>query len=334
MADLKTIMERITKLLNVAEDSATTPEAAANYRAKAEQLMRDYRVEQEDLIASDPFSVTPIVEWQDLCGDGAFVSQYCQIMYTIARHTGIRVTCKYQRVEVGQRWEYRVRAGMVGYESDIRYAQFLWSAARLVFSSKLEPEVDDTLGEREMIYRLRTAGWTRKAIAIKLYGATTGARCVKISKIYEEECAARGEAASLKGRGGNLKVYRKGYADAFWVELSDRLRAARDAADTIGGALVMHGRKERVDEAFYTEFPELRPSTEVAVPSDKPVKARKVSKADRERWFREQYSPSAIAGKTAGRAAAGEVEMDRVASAKRVERGSTTLKEFFGEIDN
>jgi hypothetical protein len=149
--------------------------------------------------------------------------------------------------------------------------------------------------------------------------------------MYKAECAARGETPALDGRGVQANLYRGHFASSFVDEFARRLRAARDAADSNGGALVLAGREERIREAFYTEFPRMRPKPQpadgaVAVRETAPATKRKGREpkpywdtAAGRREFERHYSPTAEAARRAGVGAAQDVELDRVAPAKRVD---------------
>jgi hypothetical protein len=47
--NLDRILRKVQGLIAVADDAATTPEAAESYRAKAEALMLEYRIEEWQL---------------------------------------------------------------------------------------------------------------------------------------------------------------------------------------------------------------------------------------------------------------------------------------------
>lgn len=328
-ADLSGLLKKLQALLDMADDPRTPEHEAASARSKAESIMKKYKIDQEALIAADPVSVEPI--WESVVvakASSPFYSKYLDLFYSITRHVGVRA----RYVWVGS----DLTAQVVGYEADVRYAEMLYASARLTFQEKLEPSIRPELSDAENCYRLRSAGIERNKIARMLWGLDTHAAHAKVGALYKEACLARGEDPALNGRTINAKTFRKSYAknfvDSFWMLLS----RARNAADSNGGALVLHGRQERVDEAFYARFPEMRPSQELAKPEPCELCAkkkdgkkcrdhteRKWTQADQARWERENYSASALAGKVAGQDAAEQVELDRVARAKRLGEDST-----------
>lgn len=133
----------------------------------------------------------------------------------------------------------------------------------------------------------------------------------------------------MVGRNVNAKTYRAAYADAFVERFRSRLWQARNAANSDGGTLVIHGRAERVEEAFFTHFPQYRPQPQPEVkeeekPAGKPKKGRQLKSwtaADEVRYQRMHNSPAAVRARAAGQAAADGVEVSRVAPTKRVEEG-------------
>lgn len=344
------MMAKVRALLDTAESlSESNPEASANYRAKAEDLMRKYRIEEENLIAADPTSVEPITFNIDLCESGnVFSGRYVDLFHAIAVHTGIRATYRYA---VSETTGKRVAMAMgAGYESDVRYAEYLFTNARLVFQERIEPKVKPELSDAENCYRLRSAGIERNRIANMLWGASMDSDGAhfhgKVGKLYKEACVARGEDPKLNGRQINAKTFREVYAREFVTSMYSRLREAQNAADSIGGALTLHGRSERVDEAFFTRFPEYRPSTEVAERKEcedckktkhesgkcKIHRPRKWTQADEARWQRLHNGATARAASKAGADAAREVELTRSARAKRLGEDTTrtTVREVTG----
>lgn len=328
MASLATIMERVQNLLNKAESTEFPAEASA-YRAKAEELMRSYRIAEEDLIASDPSALEPVMDFITVCGESEFQGSYSLLLIYAAEHAGVRVAQKWERTVAG--WE--VRAAVVGYESDIRLLQMIYGAARLAFQNRLEPAFDEKLSTEENIYRLRSAGWTRKKVSILVLGLDTHAGHARVGTIYKEQCRLRGEEPALDGKGITLKTFRGAYSMSFAARFSSRLREARDAADSIGGAIQLHGRQERVEEAFYGFFPERRPAAVPATQESRPaIKERKTTKKDRDDYRRKYLSAAAKAGSKSGRLAAEEVELDRPTPTSRLQESGFPSSAPTGEI--
>lgn len=336
-AKLDAMMSRVAKLLAVAEDSATTPEAAANYRAKAAQIRREYQIAEEDIIAQDAGAILPTSKRIELMEDNGsdFTRQYQSMWYAITDHCGIRSVIRW---EIGEAGKYALVATAVGYASDIRYAELLWVSARMMFGARLEPVMDRSIPEEEMVYRLRSAGIERNRISAMMWGKATHSGNAKVTRLYIRACEARGEDPAVAGRSVSAKDYRTVYAREFVNRLSRRLLAAQDAADSIGGGIQLHGRSERVDEAFYERFPSYRPqpkpeATEEAKPEEPCAKCAKaktgkcrdhreysLTKADHRRLDRMYYSETARRAAASGRDAADLVELSRTAPrASRIE---------------
>jgi hypothetical protein len=315
---------KIQALLANADDENLSEAARAAYHAKAQELMRLYQIAEEEALASDPTSVKPIVRKIILVDRHSALSGWYSIAFgAIAHHTGVRYAINYS-------WPYT--ATVVGYEGDVRYTEFLWTAALLMFSTRIDPTWSDDLTEAENIYRLRNAGIERRRIADRAWqnGNEPAARS-KVQRIYTRECARRGEEPRAAGLAHDTETYRYAYAQSFVDTLRTRLRDARDAVDSVHGALVLHGREDRVNEAFYELFPQHRPSDTPpapATPCPKCAKAasgvcrgHKWNKSDEARWQRYNNSVAARAGKASGREAAEGVHIDRVSRPNRVEEG-------------
>lgn len=308
--DLLNTMSKIQKLINKADNEGCTPEEATMFRAKAEELLRKYRLQEEDLIALNPGDYAPILHSFLMHSYGSKVGQgYRDLAYTIAFHTQCSAVTSWKGDGV---W-----MNFVGYESDVRVAEMMYASAVLVFQARIDPKLNPALSDQENCYVLRSAGMLRREVAQLVFGDNTPALRSKVQRLYVAACKERGEQPQVEG-GINAKDYRTAYADGFVNGLRRALWEARDAADSGAAAPVLHGRAERVQEAVYQYFPNLRPSDAPAVP-EKEVKFRGPTKKDMERSYRRHNSPAARAGQRAGRDAATEVEIDRAPRAKRIE---------------
>lgn len=314
-------MATVRALLDTADsfENDGNSDAAASYRTKAEQMMKKYRLEQEDIIASDPAAVKPIQVDLHLAGYGShYRSQYSAMWYWIAKHCEVLSWQEYAYTEGG----YILRAHVVGYEEDVRYAEMLFTSARLVFTERLEPKIDPNLTDQVNVYRLRSAGIERIRIAQMMWDNTDKVFLGRVGRLYKAECDNRGEEAMLSGRGVTGKAYREQYAEQFVTTLQTRLWQARQAAGE-GGGLVLHGRKERVQEAFYTFYPNKRPKPALPAAAGEEQQCERCAKAKSGqcREHRVSYgrmpkgpdynSVAAERGRMAGQAAARAVELGR-----------------------
>jgi hypothetical protein len=332
----------IGRLIAMAEDESLTTETRASYRQKAEAMMREYRISEEETIAQDQFSIVPIKAEVTLMETGALDNplrqHYADLWHSICRHAGVRTVVRYRYAPDGYS-DASVIGIAIGYESDLKLAEFLWTAARLVFLTRIDARPNPEFSDQINCYFLRNSGLKRNDIAHALWGSAynDGHAHGKVQRLYLAECAVRGETPRVSGRGIQVKTYREAYATGFVQEFGYRLRAARDAADSIGGALALPGRKERVDEAFYAEFPHARPMSEEEYAaalkrmkeeednckSCKPERKCKqhrpatITEADRKRYYRKYESPEARAGQANGVAAAKAVNVERAAGERR-----------------
>lgn len=335
----------IRSLLALAEHPNTPVEEARQAQAKAEGLMREYRVSEEEALAVDPGSVLPITFKIVLRSAGQGGSELTSYVYDIfgliARHCGVRF-------HINRLADWSTEATVVGYEGDVRYAEFLWTASYLMFSTRIDPTWSPNRSEDDNIFMLRQAGIPRGQIADMAWGnGKDAAARSKVQRIYVRECARRGETPLATGLGFQSSSYRTAYADSFVTTLSSRLRVARDAANSVAGLPVHHGRQERVDEAFYGVFPKLRPDTS-PVPAwvdprtecPKCAKAksgacndhsymreRAWTQADQRRQDTRLYGASARAGRGAGSTAAQGVNVQRGhTSENRLDRANGALE--------
>lgn len=313
---------RIRALIAKADSTAEKfPAEAAAFYAKAEELQRRHQIAEEQLIATDATALLPIVRKITIANrfHSDFWQHHYDMWYWTADHCGVLEEVRW--IGNGD-----LIVTVVGYESDVRYAEALYQAAWLMMSSRLEPRVDPKLDDKENVYRLRSSGMARNRVAQLLWDSDLGkaghADHAKVGKLYAQACAERGEDPAVAGKGLNKEVFRAAYADSFAARYRDRLRESRDAVDSLGGLPELHGRKERVQEKFWEEFPDQHPDRvaerrKAAAKRDegkapaKPSKPRKITKKDIEAHNRRYNSAAAHAGSGAGRAAAEEVGIAR-----------------------
>lgn len=328
------VLRIIQGLLNQADDKGATPQEQASFRAQAEKLMQQYRIDESEAIArGDAPSLVPTSRTLLVHPfSSPWSTEYWNLASYVLHHVGIQAASLRTYDEETGRWYWAM--DMVGYDSDLQFAEMLFTSIRLYFSTRMEPQYDRTESDQDNVYRMRNAGMTRDAIAAAmgwLDGSngqpklTPSAAADKASKLYGTACRERGAHPVLLGKGTSMKVYRQQYAESFTSEIWWRLREARNAVDTERGALVLADRKAKVDEAFYEKYPQYRPSTTPAVAN--PVKEETDAQRRRReaRWQREQQeanerrnSAAGRAGRTAGVQAAREVDLQGVQSTKRL----------------
>lgn len=301
---LDKMMERIRNLLARADHPTANKHEADMCRAQAEKLMAKYRIEEEHLIQSGDMAVNGINVLFKEVPVYNYGSQYSPLYQSLMSYAAHHTGC--YGVWTGYKDGERCIT-LVGYEADIRYTEVLYNNARLLFADRMEPKVDPSLSDMENVYRLRSAGMERRLVAERMGWEKGGA---KVTRLYKQACEARGEEPVLTGQGTMVADYITGYCEGFknqfWSDL-DRARNAVEAEIQEGG-MVLHGRKERIMEAVYQRWPQLRPSTDVVRSNNKPVKARKWTKADEKRW-QKANNATARAGAGAGASAAAEVDI-------------------------
>lgn len=342
------------------EEALGNEGVAAQFRAKALEWMDRYRIAEEDALAEDPTTAEPILVTIDLTPPTSDLVGYLPLVAdTLARHCDVRLF--HTRPNWGT-----FRFNVVGYEGDLRYFELLWTSAYLMFSTRIDPHWDDAISEAENIYRMRRAGHTRREIADRAWGNYAGEDAKnrsKVQRIYVAQAKAAGEDPTAAGLGFQVKDYRQAYGNEFLSHLTYRLRRARDAANAVGGVVVLAGRAERVQEAFYTLVPDARPSQQpsrdfadptkvcdrcqalrkaelnkalelrrdssaITCNEHKAYRTRAWSAADEARWNRKHNGQSARAGRASGREAADGVALRGTSSptANRLDASNRSLE--------
>lgn len=257
------ILEKVRALWASSMDESYPAELRESYRLRAEALAFQHRI---DLIQEGNKTAAGLdPEWRHFVIasiDSEYVDTYRLIAYTLGNHCGLRM--------MFDRSEGKLRVEAAGYPGDLGYFDILLTSCLMAFGGKLEPAWDTGLSLDENIYRLRAAGWERGRIARKAWpeqyvglypGHVNKTLNKRVTAIYEREAKKRSESTDgISGRGVQAGTYRTSYAEAFGDELWSRLYRMRVARGAKEKGLVMANAKERIDEAFYTRYPGLRPA--------------------------------------------------------------------------
>jgi hypothetical protein len=326
MEDFDKILDRVRKLLSLADHPNTPPHEAELSRNRAEALMLKYRIEEATMVAKgfhgqSNGGLTPVWRVMTIASyDSEFVDYYRAIAATCASHVGSVGVTKYEN-------GYMVLE-TVGYLTDLTYLEVLMTSCILEFGKRLEPKYDPNLSDAENIYAMRSAGMERKRIARLVYGDwetenEMKAKNRKVTRIFKDESLRRGENPDeVLGRGNNMQTFRRSYAEGFRDQISMRLWRMRTSVGEDSKALVLVDRAEKVKEAFYEKYPQYRPSDVKVQPCGRCQKAKNGYCRDH-RPIRFKGQPVSNAGRNRGQQAALMVDLGPNATGANRAEGSS-----------
>lgn len=259
-SELEPMLRKVQGLLRQADHPNTGPTEAQTFRRKAEALMMKYRIEEAMLAEAPGADIDP--EWQtfDVCNSRSEYRYYYRALVDyVSEHVGVRCRIKHERDSASGSYVYR--ADVVGFEGDLHMWEMLYTSCMLAFQTRLEPGYDPSLSDQINAYNMRKAGMEGWRIAVAIWGerGKSDANLYKARRLFKLEALARGEDPSeLLGQGNRMALYRENYANGFVSELRWRLSDMRTAREG-SHELLLAGRKERIDEAFYERYPDARP---------------------------------------------------------------------------
>jgi hypothetical protein len=256
----KSILDKVAKLITLAEHANTSDIEREAFLAKADAMMVKYAIDRAVIESrktageqrEKPVSVTvPFIR------DGVdFESQYVSMFSSICNHNRVRAVIR----------TYREEATIVGFSADVEYTQMTWNSVYLAFVSKLDPTWDPSRPADENIKVLKEAGWkwSRIADVANEHGFECTATDGRLKAAYRRQCKAEGvEPTSHTQRHA---AYRAAYAEAFAATISSRLYRMRTAAEDqvasrrgTGTEVALRSRADTVNEEFYSLFPHFRP---------------------------------------------------------------------------
>lgn len=264
--NLDKMLRKVAALLAQADHPNTTPTEADTFRAKAEALMFRYRID-EAMLSTAPGTNTPSENpvWHTfkVCRySSEFATMYRLMAQDACRHVGVRYQTRHETTyddQTGQGETWYVME-CVGYASDHRIVEVLFVSMSLAFQQRLEPKFDPALSEQENAYNMRSAGMEGWRIAEAIYGSTEKKLRPKVRALFKKEAEARGEDPTvLLGKGNSVKAFREDYASGFVSTMSSRLSNMRASRGEDERGLVLAGRINNVEEAFYERYPKARP---------------------------------------------------------------------------
>lgn len=265
MTDVTKKARQIALLLELANHPKTPPDEADAARLKADHLMLRYRIEAAEAEEAQPEQAKP--EWSDVyvCRDESEWSHfYSLLVREVAKHTGVLGVLVAGTGEDGFRWRV-FRA--VGFKADLEMFEMQWASTMIEFQRRFEPQYDPNLSDAINAFQMRVAGMERRRIAaVMMPGWTTlnemKAKTRKVTKLIKQGAEELGESVDgvLGRQGASIKTHRESYASGFVYTLIHRMRNLRLQRGQESGAMVLASRKERLDEALYERYPNLRPA--------------------------------------------------------------------------
>ncbi len=268
-APIDTMLRRVQALLRQADHPNTSATEAQTFRNKAEALMMQYRIDEAMLAQQPDSGITPKWGSFTVCAyRSPYSNQYTSIARNVIDHCGARGVVDSNTC--GGSWDqydlWTVEATFVGFESDIRLVEALYTECFLAFQSRLEPKVDRTKTDGDNIRRLRQSGMEWNRITRLLWNEEEHRFIVRARRLFLKECAAVGESPDdFLGMGNNMRVFRESYAAGFASELRYRLQAMRASRGETSQGVVLAGREEAINEAFYKKYPQYAPPKRLPV---------------------------------------------------------------------
>lgn len=262
MADDK-IIERIAKLLAQAEHPNTSETERDVYLAKADEMMARHMIDEALIrLAQAPAErrkpVRVDVELFDR--HSVYGIKMSTIATEVARTVGVRMATRSGSNVVS----------LVGFDEDVRWMQMLFLNVQMAFIGRMRPEWSDqrSLGANVALMRESGMGWPEVSRVAFKAGATedfdrysgTFVWSDRLAAAYKKHCKETGSTPVTITR---HEAYRATYAEAFTSRICSRLTTMRldrlDDVKSTGTELALRSVEDDVNDAFYTEFPNLSP---------------------------------------------------------------------------
>lgn len=269
------MLEKVRKLIAKAEGTDNIEEREAFFE-RANALMLKHSIDQAVLDATRPADqrIKPeALEFIDIATGGTPIKDaLVDLAAAIADYFG----CKIVYFGLGRGGpSASVYATVVGYPSDLRSFQTLFTALSLDLASQINPKPDASQDFDQNVWRLRNAGvkWGDLAVQMnRVYAALSDeertAQSWKVIPIrsdaqypipaaaYRRYCKKIGEAPRrTRTPVGYQREFAKAYVSRVHIRLVDQKFKAEDSAD-VGTALVL--RSDNIDAMFAEKFPKVK----------------------------------------------------------------------------
>jgi hypothetical protein len=288
------ILIRVRALLAQANHPNTGDAEREAFLAKVDELMVKHAIDEALLAATQTEAQrqTPVTETVPMWDKGVNGQRFRTILLEICR------TCRVRAVPVKSRVndpEDQQMVTMVGFRSDVDYAQLLFTTIQFAFIAKIRPSWDPNLEIGANIYNFKVAGFDWEHIY--RVAQENGVACIyrhipgasgTLWNTYDSYVKRNNLTRIKTNRFG---AYRESFAEAFVSRMCSRLEEMRmrgkEQVRTSGAELVLVGREEEVDEEFYRRFPHRRPLTaeELRLQNERDLEEARLEKEKHAAWL-------------------------------------------------
>lgn len=237
------MLERVRALLAKA-DSTDHPGEADVFRAKADELMTKYVIEQWEVDeAQGAVGARPKPERRDYdmswYQENSRADELWKLMQAVARHCRVKLIY----------WRASGTIPAVGIPSDLDWFDLLFTHLMLQMGKGLEPHPNPNKPMIENLVTMKEAGmkWERigelliNAGQLEHYDRNMG---VKFTKLYTEYCSEHGRERLRT----TPSVYQRSFALGFLAEIRTRLKRQEESRGT-GMELALRDIKDEVEGA-------------------------------------------------------------------------------------
>lgn len=290
-------LRKIRALMAKADDRAVTPEESEVFRAKADELITRYAVEEFELISAGRQTTSPefrevdISWWFDDSNQADVAARGQDDMRSLMYSLFSAVYDHARVLLVPALTDYGLRTMKVaGYPGDLDYADLLFTSLMMQLSTDVNPYPDPKADYFDNLKLLREAGlsWpevyrrmaARNAVpanVIASYPGQPDGQRDKMIRDYRALCKKFGVQQNYN----HYITFRRSFATGFVRQVITRLYSMRIAAErqhseTTGQefALVIRDIRKSIKEWLYEQRPDLRPKPQP--PMDTVKKGRRV----------------------------------------------------------
>lgn len=257
------ILEKIQRLLNMANDSAASPAEREQFLDEANRQMARHAIDQAmlDVSRTSAEKRKPVKRHIQLFDENfEWGTYFYSVIMAIAETNRCKAAWHGDAITV------------VGMQEDVDWVEMLWLNTFMQFSAKIKPTWDLNLSVEENIYNFKNAGFKWKDIwEIGYFKLPDGMpdgnghfipnKCKYMINGYKKMCKDKGtEPIGTQ----SFAAYKLTFTSYFTWEVKKRLEAMRESNKeqeeaTPGSAVALFDTSKLIEEEFYLIFPMLSP---------------------------------------------------------------------------
>lgn len=271
------IMQKIAKMLELANHANTSQTERETFLAKADALMQKYALDMATVEASlsREDRRQPIQKTVEFMIGGGYA--YQANLRTVLHYLAEANRCKMVAYTDGT-------VELFGLQEDVLYVEMVWANVNFDFLSKVDPKWEPAKGLDENVYNFVKAGYKWREIAT--YADCPWPDGGRMIRAYKRHQKVLGEEhqSHTQSHGLYKEAFVDSYCNAVCRRLVNLINEREEQSDGTGAGLVLHDLADMVSALFFAAYPDRSPEAQQARLAERDRILREAAEREAERW--------------------------------------------------